>query len=172
MIATQGTFGTAIVAPDCSGGTYTAGSVTADTMDTFSFTVTDNNSVGDPAGPMSDTASVSVTINDDVVVRCEDQFPVTSVTTNGGGQSPTVNATLSITFTGNITGSTNNSVKLCPGTTATYEAVSTLGAGTESCTVSGSASAATGTVAPGQKLICTNKPTGSDTDRFRILAGP
>lgn len=37
------------------------------------------------------------------------------------------------------------------------------------CTTNSSPGASLGTVAPGDKLIRTNKPAGQDTDRFRIV---
>lgn len=169
-ITTPATRGTASIATDCTAGSYLANlDAPNNSSDSFSYTVTDNNSVGDAAGALSGTATVTVVqiVN---VAPCSVQFPIKSITTNGGGQSPTVNATLAINFTGNITSFTNNSVKLCPNTLVEYATVSTVG--TASCTVSGSAAADTGSVAPGQKLICSNQPTGSDTDRFRILLGP
>ena len=98
---------------------------------------------------------------------CIQQHPISQLTLDGGGQSNTVNATLKETFTGNIVSYTNNSVTVCNGTLLNYEATSTVGNAV--CTVSSSPTASIGTVAPGDKLICTNKPTGQDTDRFRIL---
>jgi hypothetical protein len=102
--------------------------------------------------------------------ECINRYPITSITTHGGGQSPSVNATLAVTFTGHITGYTNTSVSLCPGTVAYWEAVTTVGL--PNCALSTGAVAVPSHVMAGDKLICTNKPAGGDTDRFRILTGP
>ena len=98
---------------------------------------------------------------------CRATHPVTQIVLDGSGQGATVNATLKETFTGNITGYTSTSVTICNGTLLNYEATSTMGDAI--CTTNSSPGASLGTLAPGDKLICTNKPTGQDTDRFRIL---
>ena len=111
----------------------------------------------------SNIATVTVTI----MSQCQVDHPIASVILDGGGQSTTVNATLKETFTGNIVSYTNNAVTICNGTQLTYEAAST--AGNPICMVNGAANAATGSLQAGDKLLCANQPTGSDTDRFRIL---
>ena len=106
---------------------------------------------------------------------CKLNFPIKQVTTTGGGQGQSVNATVQTTFTGYITteaGLTSggkNAVKICSGTTVDYETISSVG--TATCRINGVAVANTGSVSIGDKLICTNKPDGSDTDRFSIKRG-
>ena len=121
---------------------------------------------GDKAMPGQATASVTV---DPSMTPCFVQYPIRAITLDGGGQSPAVNATLRTRFTGNIIGFSSNSVTICNGTFLSYEAMSTVG--TAVCTISGSPTASAEHVTPGDKLICTNKPTGQDTDRFRIVGG-
>ena len=148
--------GSATVAVDCTSGTYTPNPGFAG-VDTFIY---EANSSG---WPSLDTGTVTVTVGS----QCQSTYPLTQVTLDGGGQSSTVNATLKETFTGNIVSHTNNSVTICNGTVLNYEAISTTGNAV--CTTNSSPGASLGTLAPGDKLICTNKPTGQDTDRFRIL---
>mgnify|MGYP001568668017 FL=1 len=128
----------------------------------LNFTLTATDTAG-----LTGTDSAVVTVSPSIPLPCKDVTPVSTFTAIGGGQSSTVNATLSITFTGQIVSHTNNSVKMCNGTVGTYESTST--AGVAICNLDGTASASTGSFAAGSKLICTNKPTGSDTDRWRIL---
>ena len=68
-----------------------------------------------------------------------------------------------------LTSGGKNTVKICPGTVLQYETTSTVG--TARCTVKSAATASTGTLALGDKMICSNKPDGSDTDRFTIKSG-
>lgn len=104
---------------------------------------------------------------------CELDNPVTQVTTIGGGQSPSVNGTLTTTFVGHImaesglTSGGRNSVKICPDTGVDYDVMSSVSEA--HCTVNGEPG--TGTLSIGDKLICTNKPDGSDVDRFAVKSG-
>lgn len=160
--------GNATVNADCSGGTYTSGAA-LDGTDSFTYRVTD-------AGGLSGDGVVTATVTPRPVIKpCADVTPVSEVMTIGGGQSPTVNGTLTVTFTGKITTTTGlqtggkNSVKICGGTTVDF--VTNSATGSDLCTINGVAVATTGTLAIGDKLICTNKPDGSDTDRFSVKNG-
>ena len=167
-IASGASNGNATVASDCSGGTYISGDAYVG-ADSFTYTVTD-------AAGASGTGGVTVDVTEIIVVLpCKDTTAVSEVLTIGGGQSSGVNATVSTTFTGQITTTSGltsggkNSVKICGGTTVDFVTTSTVG--TERCTINGVAVATAGTLAIGDKLICTNKPDGSDTDRFSIKNG-
>ena len=167
--------GSATVNADCSAATYTSGDG-FEGQDSFTYKVTDAAGASDtgtvivelilcaPGGAIACTQFV-----------CADLIPLSQVTTPGGGQSPTVNATLQTTLTGHLTTTTGltsggkNAVKICGGTTVDFETTSSTGA--EHCTINGVAVATAGTLAIGDKLICTNKPDGSDTDRFSIKIG-
>ena len=104
-----------------------------------------------------------------------DQYPIVQATTEGGGQGPAINTTLQTMFTGQITttqGLTNggmNSVKICPGSKVAYDATTTTGKAV--CWVNGVAGPASGRLGVGDKLICSNKPDGSDIDRFTVKSG-
>ena len=106
---------------------------------------------------------------------CEQTYPVIALVTTGGGQSAAVNDQVQVKFTGQITtesGLTSggkNTVTICPGTRVDYEVISTLG--TAICTFDGEALQPTGRLGDGQQIICSNKPDGSDTDRFTIQGG-
>ena len=164
MISNNAINGNATVAPDCSSGTFTSSDATG--IDSFTYAVSDGEFTAQA------TAIVDVV---SVPTACELDHPKESVTTTGGGQSATVNATVQTTFNGHITttaGLTSggkNSVKICPDTIVDYETTSSVG--TALCRINGVAVANTGSVAIGDKLICTNKPDGSDTDRFSIKIG-
>ena len=106
---------------------------------------------------------------------CEETYPVISLVTTGGGQSAAVNDQVQLRFTGQITteaGLTSggkNTVTICPGTRVDYEVISTLG--TAVCTLNGTPLQPTGQLGDGQQITCSNKPDGSDTDRFTIKGG-
>lgn len=157
--------GFATIEPDCSSGTYTSTDVSG--ADSFTYRVTD------PQG-LFGVGTVSVTVIEPANI-CAINVPVKMITTSGGGQSTTVNSTVQTTFTGHITTETGltsggrNAVKICPGTTVDYETVSSVG--TAICSINGVASAASGSMSIGDKLICTNKPDGSDTDRYSVKNG-
>ena len=175
LIAQQPVYGYATVNFDCSVGTYYASSSITNTdssvviaspviiLDPFTYSVSD--------GIANNTATVYAEILVGGGGFCS-EIPVSQITTIGGGQSPAVNATLQTTFTGYLTTTTGltsggkNSVKVCPDTTVDYE--TTASVGTALCTINGVAVANTGSVSIGDKLVCTNKPDGGDTDRFSV----
>ena len=161
-ILSQPTNGVATVDAGCTFGTYQSNdSFTG--IDTFMYTVT--------AGGVSATATVTVNVSP---TQCH-AYPLKMVTTTGGGQSQSVNGQLVTTFTGRLTteqgltSGAKNKVTICPGSTVEFDSVSTVG--TARCSINGIATAANGTVAAGDKLICTNKPDGSDIDRFSVKNG-
>ena len=147
-IGTPALHGTASVAGDCSSGSYTpeAGYIG---NDSFTYIVSDGQLESAPG-----TVSVSV--------GCTHRYPIVQITTVGSGQEPTVNATLWYAFTGHIIRYTDRSVTICNRTTLQFETFTTVG--TPNCAISGFS-----WLAPGALMVCTNKPTGQDTDRFRIL---
>ncbi len=110
-----------------------------------------------------------------IPTQCEMDFPDIRVISTGGGQSGAVNQQIQVVFTGHImtqTGLTTggkNSVSICPGTVVNYEILSIQGEA--SCTLNGLPLNSTGRLATGQVMICNNKPTGQDTDRFSIKSG-
>ena len=165
-ITSQAANGIATVSPDCSSGTYQSGAGFFG-ADSFTYAVTDKQGA-------SGTGTVFVSCVYDSFPFC-DNNQVRQITTTGGGQGTAANATVQTTFTGKITteaGLTSggkNSVKICPDTNVDYETTSTVG--TALCRINGVAVANTGTLAIGDKLICTNKPDGSDTDRFSVKNG-
>ena len=132
---------------------------TIDVQTAYPFTLTAVDDVG-----IATTDSTTVTV---IPLQCTDLYPLRQVTTNGGGQSPQVNATLFTTFTGHIVSVTNNSITVCLGTPLQFEAFTTVGIA--SCTISGTATASVGALFEGSRLICSNRPAGSDTDRFRVV---
>ena len=158
-IVSQPTNGVATVDAGCTFGTYQSNDGFTG-VDTFEYSVT--------AGGVSATAAVTVTVDP---AQC-DAYPIKMVMTTGGGQSLAVNIQLVTTFIGRLTteqgliSGAKNKVTICPGTAVEFDSVSTVG--TARCSINGIATAANGTVAVGDKLICTNKPDGSDTDRFTI----
>lgn len=116
-----------------------------------------------------------ITTGDIHPTACEQTYPVISLITTGGGQSVAVNEQVQIKFSGQITtesGLTSggkNTVTICPGTRVDYEVISTLG--TAVCTLNGAPLQLTGRLGDGQQITCSNKPDGSDTDRFTIKGG-
>ena len=120
----------------------------------------------------SNTATVNVNVAD----SCASTVPLQEVTTIGSGQSSVVNETLRVSFIGRFTttqGLSNggkNTLRICGGTTGTFEAISDTGSAR--CTINSAATASTGgRLAIGDKLVCTNKPDAGDTDRFRVKLG-
>ena len=167
-IATNALNGNATVNADCSSGSYVSGAGYTG-LDSFVYVVTD-----DGAGFQS-TGTVTVNVLPPPDPACINSYPVKQMTTVGGGQSPSVNSTVQTTFTGHITTEagltfgSKNAVKVCSGTTVDYETISSVG--TALCHINGVAVANTGSMSFGDKLICTNKPDGSDTDRFSVKNG-
>ena len=141
--------------------TFTAPTVTTATTLTFQLTVTDN-------GGASATDSVNVTVNS---ILCTDTYPLITVPgILGGGQSPSVNGTLTSTWTGHIgPNNAKNSGSVCANTDLVYDVQTTVG--TATCTLDGTPVASSGVIRlgiVGRKLVCTNKPAGSDIDRYVI----
>lgn len=165
-IDTNATNGNATVEPDCSIGTYTSGAGFSG-PDVFIYAVSD--------GSLSTLGNVNVDVREPPLSQCVFENPVRQETTTGGGQSTAVNNQILTTFTGNITTTAGlttggkNSVKICDGTPLEYDTVATTGAAV--CIVNGSAAPTSGTLSIGDKLICTNKPDGNDTDRFAVKTG-
>ncbi|MCW8901728.1 MAG: hypothetical protein OQK95_13770, partial [Gammaproteobacteria bacterium] len=106
---------------------------------------------------------------------CEQTYPVTNVTTVGGGQSAVVNEQIQVMFSGHLmtqtglTGGGKNAVTICPGSRVDYTVIPSDTAA--SCTINGVPAPLTGKLLEGYQLICNNKPVGSDTDRFTVKAG-
>ena len=116
---------------------------------------------------------------------CTDKYPVTSITTTGGGQNKSTNESMMVTFSGHITTTSGltsggkNTVKICESSSVTYSVTTPPSNTTElnpllppllatnaSCINAGTS----GTLQPGDKLVCSNKAFGGhDTDRFRIV---
>ena len=161
-IVSQPVHGEATIDPGCVYGTYQSNPDYTGT-DSFTYSVT--------SGFISSIATVSVNVS---LAECN-SYPIQMVTTEGGGQSLAVNNQLVTTFTGHLTteqgltSGAKNKVTVCPGATVEFDSVSTVG--TARCSINGVATAAKGTVTAGDKLICSNKPDGSDIDRFSVKNG-
>ena len=103
---------------------------------------------------------------------CLEGIPISKVVSLGGAQKPSVNETLSVTFTGHIMETSGlvdrgrNRVDICPGTLLLFEAESRVG--TASCTVNGQSIGSTWIVEEGDAIVCSNRPQGADTDRFFV----
>ena len=131
-----------------------------------------------------------------VSAACVDDYPLQTVTTDGGGQSASVNSTLTATFSGHfmttdgLVNHGRNAVTVCPGTEVGYSVSSTVGEPTVEVVVTmtrmgpmetqiitpPAADCTSGTIegylAIGDKLSCNNKNLGgSDTDTFTVKAG-
>ena len=133
-----------------------------------------------------------------VSAACIDDHPIQTIESIGGGQSASVNRTLTTTFKGHfmttdgLTNRGKNVVKVCPGTEVGYIVSSTIGEPTietivtdtglrsgpvETQIVTPPAADCTsgsieGYLAIGDKLSCNNKNLGgSDTDTFTVKAG-
>ena len=163
-IVTPPANGQAVINGDCSFGEYIATSSFVGT-DTFTYMANDGQLDSMPA-----TVTINV-IERPIVTSCN-SYPIRQVVTEGGGQNVTVNAEMTTTFTGKITTETGltsgarNTVRICPGTSVDYEAIATVGK--VICKLNNSPIGSIGTAYPGDKLVCMNKPDGSDIDRFSI----
>ena len=111
------------------------------------------------------------------VPSCVDAVPVVSITAEGGGQSPAVDATMTVTFVGNILTPTggNSILAVCKGTNIEYTVNSTVG--TPVCKLDGIPMASSGFIGVDtnkQRFVCTNTPEGADNDSFLIkaISGP
>ncbi|MCW8924578.1 MAG: hypothetical protein OQK69_13280 [Gammaproteobacteria bacterium] len=147
---------------------------------------------------MSVIISLSSAVSGVAFAACTDDYPVITVGSIGGGQSSSVNNTLTTQFKGNIMttdGLTNhgkNAVTVCPGTEVGYLVSSTIGEPTVEVVIKDTglrtgpvetevvtppkADCNTGTIegyiAIGEKLSCNNKNLGgTDKDMFIIKSG-
>lgn len=134
----------------------------------YKVTVTVLDSIGN-----SNSITFDWTISEAPALSCTDANLIILFTSFGGGQGPSVNETLAVSFIGNITnptaGNTTTTIEICSGTTVEFTANST--SGVPACTVNNSVTAPSGTLQIGDSLTCTNKPDGSDTDTFKIRSG-
>ncbi|TCV85171.1 Ig-like domain-containing protein [Sulfurirhabdus autotrophica] len=154
-------YGTLTLAADCSGGTYTPPNPLFTGSECGQYQAFDGKNV-------SLSANICVTISSTVASTCETLHPKTQIVLNGDGFGA-ANKTLQISFIGNIIQTSSTSVTACKSAPLSYTAISTVG--TATCKVNGIAKTASGPLVPGDALICTNKPTGSDTDKFTIYGG-
>ena len=122
-------------------------------------------------GPGFTVRTASATSSGLTVNVCTD--PISIVTTDGSGESASVNATLKLEFIGKISnlvvGSKVTTFKVCQGNLLNYKAIVT--AGTPVCTIDNRVVASQGvmSVESLRKLYCTNtQGGGSDKDSFSI----
>jgi hypothetical protein len=151
-------YGTLTLAPDCSGGTYAPPNPLFTGQECRQYQVSDGQNVSAPA-------NICVTIAPTGAGACETQYPTKQVVLNGDGYGAK-NKTLQTSFIGNIVQASNTGVTVCNATPLSYTAITTVG--TATCKVNGVDKLASGLLAPGDTLTCTNKPKGSDTDKFII----
>ncbi len=154
-------YGTLTLAADCSGGTYTPPNPLFTGQECRQYQVSDGKNVSLPA-------NICVRISAAVANTCEALNPIKQIVLNGDGFGA-ANKTLQISFIGNIIQATNTAVTACNATPLSYTAMSTVG--TATCKVNGVTQLSSGMLMPGDKLTCTNKPKGSDTDKFTIYGG-
>ena len=154
-------YGTLTLAADCSGGTYTPPNPLFTGQECRQYQVFDGKNVSTPA-------NICVRISAATANTCESQYPQRQIALNGDGFGA-ANTTLQVSFIGNIIRATNTAVTACNATPLSYSAIATVG--TATCKVNGVAKLASGVLQPGDALICTNKPKGTDTDKFNIYGG-
>jgi hypothetical protein len=154
-------YGTLTLAADCSGGTYTPPNPLFTGQECRRYQVFDGNNFSVPA-------NICVSISSTVASTCESKYPKKQIALNGDGFGA-ANKTLQVSFIGNIIRTSSTSVTACKSAPLSYTAISTVG--TATCKVNGVATLASGLLAPGDTLTCTNKPKGSDTDTFIIYGG-
>jgi hypothetical protein len=182
-----------VILNNCTSGTYTsdAGSVGTD-----SFTI--NVSDGKPGGVSSALVNVAVTpgptptntptgtptntptgtptrtptgtpTNTPMVTpsACTDMFPVKQVTLTGK------NGHLTMVVTGNITKANTNGkeIKICPSTTASYEATTNTPGASVVCKVKSNTSKGKGRTKVNDHIKCTDKPVGNDKIHVKIKSG-
>jgi hypothetical protein len=152
-------YGTLTLAADCSGGTYTPPNPLFTGQECRQYQVSDGQNVSVPA-------NICVTIAPTGASACETQYPVKQIALIGDGFGAS-NKTLQISFIGNIVQASNTGVTACNATPLSYNAITTVG--TATCKVNGVAKLTSGVLVPGDTLTCTNKPKGSDTDKFVIF---
>jgi hypothetical protein len=121
---------------------------------------------------ITDRGALYEITGDFVSIPCAVAYAFNSVSTDGEGQSESVNGSLRLTFEGPVATTRGlvdrgrNRVQICPNSLVTFEAESDTGAA--SCEVNGVPTGNMGAVSSGDTLVCTNKPYGQDTDRFVI----
>ena len=163
--------GTATVASNCSIGSYTA-SNNYTGIDSFNYVVA-GCVPGAPPAQYCASGAGTVTVNvvgpgvtpspTPIVKSCSEQYPVIQSSQLGK------QGTLSIRFTGNIVSSTNNEIKICPGTSLSYTASSTKDS--VKCKVKNSLTSGNGTLRIRDHLKCTDKPLGKDKVQFKVKSG-
>lgn len=172
-ITSNASNGNAVLKPDCSSGSYISGA-SYEGLDIFTYSVTDQNGLTDSAAVFVNVFYSEACLLDPLC-ECKSLHPLKQVTTVGGGQSMATNETLQTTFRGfiktssGLTSGAKNRVEICPGTSLDYSVTSSEGIAR--CTNNNSVTAPSGKLVSGDKLICTNKPEGGDTDRFSIKNG-
>lgn len=154
-------YGKLTLAADCSGGTYTPPNPLFTGQECGAYQASDGKNV-------SLRAEICARISTTVANTCESKYPQKQVALNGDGFGA-ANKTLQVSFIGNIIKATSTSVTACKSAPLSYTAISTVG--TATCKVNGVAKLASGILAPGDTLVCTNKPAGSDTDKFTVYGG-
>jgi hypothetical protein len=107
---------------------------------------------------------------------CELAHPISQVATERVGHNVPTNRTLTVTFIGPIANADKlkpggkQKLKVCEGTRLEYRAESTVGS--VSCTLDKKPMPPQGAIkvdAGMQRLVCMNKPEGSDVDQFQIV---
>lgn len=108
---------------------------------------------------------------------CDAAHPITRATTEGSGLNAPTNLTMTVAFTGPITNANKllrggkQNVKVCEGAQLQYRAETTVG--TAKCTLDKRPIPPQGIImvnGGSQRLSCTNKPEGIDTDHFQIIS--
>lgn len=154
-------YGTLTLAADCSGGTYTPPNPLFTGLECGQYQAFDGKNV-------STSADICTRISAVVASTCETKYPQKQVVLNGDGFAAS-NKTLQLSFIGNIINTSSTTVTACKSGPLSYTAISSVGMAT--CKVNGVAKTASGSLVPGDALVCTNKPSGSDTDKFTIYGG-
>lgn len=112
----------------------------------------------------------------DAGTACDVTHPISQMDSEGAGQNLLTNQALTLTFIGPIANpgklkkGGKQAIRVCEGAQLEYRAVSTVGS--PSCTLDKKAVPATGIIMVEsglQRLVCTNKPDGSDVDQFQII---
>ena len=177
--------GLASVNADCSSGTYTAqpGFVG---LDSFSYVANDGKqdsnvasvevAIVEPTPTPSFTGTptfmpTSTPIHSGTATPtftptptgCLAQYPITQFSQKGKDD------TLTITFSGNITAHTDKVVKICPGTTLSYQSTSTKGPVV--CKVRNNTTRGSSSLKINDHIKCTDKPAGKDKVGFKVKSG-
>ena len=148
--------GTATLKNDCSGGTYQSNPGFVGT-DSFTYIANDGQADSNPG-----TVTVAVT-EPPPTDLCRAAHPLTQFSQTGK------QGTLTISFTGNIVAYTNKAVKVCPGTTLSYNATSTQDS--VKCKVKHNTTSGSGTLRINDEIKCTDKPVGKDKVEFKVKSG-